>query len=109
MSIQRIGDSLKKSEESKAKIGRFGIGFNSVYHMTDLPSFISTSYLVMLDPQARFLPDVNPSNPGKMIDFIGNPDVVKTFADQFKPYEAYGLTWTKPFKGTIYICTACRI
>ncbi len=50
-SIQRIGDSLKKTEDSKSKIGRFGIGFNSVYHMTDLPSFISTSYLVMLDPQ----------------------------------------------------------
>lgn len=63
-SIQRIGDSLKKSSESKAKIGRFGIGFNAVYHWTDLPSFISSKYLVMLDPQARFLPNVNPSNPG---------------------------------------------
>lgn len=39
-SIQRIGDSLKKSEEKQSKIGRFGIGFNSVYHMTDLPSFV---------------------------------------------------------------------
>jgi sacsin len=63
-SIQRIGDSLKKSAESKGKIGRFGIGFNAVYHWTDLPSFVSSSYLVMLDPQAAFLPDVNPSNPG---------------------------------------------
>ncbi len=50
-SIQRIGDSLKKTEESKAKIGRFGIGFNSVYHITELPSFVSSNYLVMLDPQ----------------------------------------------------------
>jgi sacsin len=52
-SIQRIGDSLKKSSESQAKIGRFGIGFNAVYHWTDLPSFVSTNFLVMLDPQAR--------------------------------------------------------
>lgn len=66
-SIQRIGDSLKKTSETKAKIGRFGIGFNAVYHWTDLPSFISAKYLVMLDPQARFLPDVNPSNPGMYI------------------------------------------
>lgn len=50
-SIQRIGDSLKKTDDQKSKIGRFGIGFNSVYHITDLPSFISSSYLVMLDPQ----------------------------------------------------------
>jgi sacsin len=44
---------LKKSSESQAKIGRFGIGFNAVYHWTDLPSFVSTNFLVMLDPQAR--------------------------------------------------------
>ena len=50
-SIQRIGDSMKKSEEELTKIGRFGIGFNSVYHLTDLPSFVSGQYLVMLDPQ----------------------------------------------------------
>jgi hypothetical protein len=50
-SIQRIGDSLKKTDEQKSKIGRFGIGFNSVYHLTDLPSFVSSSFLVMLDPQ----------------------------------------------------------
>jgi sacsin len=52
-SIQRIGDSLKKTDEQKSKIGRFGIGFNSVYHLTDLPSFVSSSFLVMLDPQVR--------------------------------------------------------
>ena len=63
-SIQHIGDSLKKTAESKSKIGRFGIGFNAVYHWTELPSFISSKYLVMLDPQAKYLPNVNPSNPG---------------------------------------------
>ena len=64
-SIQRIGDSLKKSADNKSKIGRFGIGFNAVYHWTDLPSFVSDRYLVVLDPQARHLPHVNPSNPGQ--------------------------------------------
>lgn len=47
-SIQRIGDSLKRDTN---KIGRFGIGFNAVYHWTDLPSFVSSNYLVLLDPQ----------------------------------------------------------
>ena len=74
-SIQRIGDSIKKTEETKSKIGepvlfvlassladwcgvsvvtgRFGIGFNSVYHITELPSFVSSSYVVLLDPQVN--------------------------------------------------------
>ena len=76
-SIQRIGDSLKKASEDQTKIGRFGIGFNAVYHWTDLPSFVSQKQLVMLDPQARFLPNVNPSNPGKMVDWHSNPEIVQ--------------------------------
>ena len=69
-SIQRIGDSLKKVQETSNKIGRFGIGFNSVYHLTELPSFVSDSFLVMLDPSAAYLPDVNPSDPGKIGIFL---------------------------------------
>ncbi|KAJ1416347.1 hypothetical protein B484DRAFT_434549, partial [Ochromonadaceae sp. CCMP2298] len=101
LSIQRIGDSLKKVEDSRAKIGRFGIGFNAVYHWTDLPSFVSNNCLVMLDPQARFLPNVNPNNPGKMVDWLGSP-VVSQFPDQFKPYEIAEVNWSKPFKGTLF-------
>ena len=101
-SIQRIGDSLKKAEETQSKIGRFGIGFNSVYHMTDLPSFVSTQYVVLLDPQARYLPDVNPSNPGKMIDYISHPEVVAKYADQFAPFEAYHVDWKKVYNGTLF-------
>eukprot|EP01038_Epipyxis_sp_PR26KG_P006758 gene6758-9260_t len=101
-SIQRIGDSLKKSSDTPTKIGRFGIGFNAVYHWTDLPSFISSKYLVLLDPQARFLPNVNPSNPGKMVDWISNPKLLTDFRDQFSPYEYKGLNWMEPFSGTIF-------
>lgn len=38
-SISRIGDSVKR--EQVGKTGRFGVGFNSVYHLTDMPSFVS--------------------------------------------------------------------
>jgi sacsin len=34
-SIRRLGSSRKKNELGKT--GRFGIGFNSIYHITDLP------------------------------------------------------------------------
>lgn len=102
-SIQRIGDSLKNSEEaSKTKIGRFGIGFNAVYHWTELPSFISDRYLVMLDPQARFLPNVNPSNPGKIVNWVDNKAIFNAYSDQFAPYTMPGMNWTKPFQGTLF-------
>jgi len=103
ISIQRIGDSMKKTEETKDKIGRFGIGFNAVYHWTDLPSFISSKYLVLLDPSAKFLPDINPSNPGKMVGFLDDPEIVKTYRDQFAPYEGFeGLEYSKEFNGTLF-------
>jgi hypothetical protein len=102
-SIQRIGDSLKNhAADSRTKIGRFGIGFNAVYHWTELPSFISDHYLVMLDPQARFLPNVNPANPGKIVDWFANKSLLRTFKDQFEPYSIPEINWTKPFKGTLF-------
>ncbi len=38
------------SHPSSGVTGRFGIGFNSVYHVTDIPSFISGTQLAFLDP-----------------------------------------------------------
>jgi len=73
-----------------------------VYHWTDLPSFVSSTNLVLLDPQARFLPNVNPSNPGKMVNFIDDPSVISSFPDQFNPYVAHGLDWRCPFEGTLF-------
>ncbi|CAH0485094.1 unnamed protein product [Peronospora farinosa] len=101
-SIQRIGDSLKKDNSKGWKTGRFGVGFNSVYHVTDLPAFVSGSQLVFFDPQACHLPNVNPSNPGKMIDYIAHPDLVNKFPDQISPFQCFGCHFTAPFSGTIF-------
>ena len=38
-SISNIGNSVKRDQ--KGKTGRFGVGFNACYHLTDLPSFAS--------------------------------------------------------------------
>lgn len=38
-SISSIGQSVKRAQQGKT--GRFGVGFNAAYHLTDLPSFIS--------------------------------------------------------------------
>lgn len=37
ISIVRIGDSKKQGK--RTKVGRFGVGFNSVYHTTDVPRY----------------------------------------------------------------------
>jgi sacsin len=39
-SIQQIGNSLKKAGSGN-KTGRFGVGVNSVYHLTEVPMFSS--------------------------------------------------------------------
>jgi sacsin len=101
-SIQRIGDSLKKTSSKGAKTGRFGVGFNSVYHLTDLPTFVSGKFLVMFDPQASHLPDVNPSNPGKMINFQQHSSLIQKFPDQFTPFRAFGCDLRSEFKGTLF-------
>ena len=56
-SIQHIGGSRKTDAEARTKTGRFGVGFNSSYHVTDLPCFVSRGYLVMLDPHCAHLPN----------------------------------------------------
>lgn len=38
-SISSIGSGVKR--EQKGKTGRFGVGFNACFHLTDLPSFVS--------------------------------------------------------------------
>ena len=66
-SISRIGQDSKV--ERPSTIGRFGLGFNAVYHFTDIPSFVSGDYLVYFDPHATHLPGATPSHPGLKIKF----------------------------------------
>ena len=41
-----VGARRKKG----ARIGRFGVGFNSVYNVTDLPSVVSGDVALFFDP-----------------------------------------------------------
>ena len=101
-SIQRIGDSLKKATSKGSKTGRFGIGFNSVYHLTEVPQFVSGKNVVWFDPHATSLPGVNPANPGKMVDFRKNSALVTKFSDQFEPLMAFGCDFKREFNGTLF-------
>ena len=74
---------------TKNKIGRFGIGFCSVYNFTDVPSFISREYVAIFDPQMKYLGNLvkNGARPGIRLNLKTNPRVVGAFPDQFAPYE----------------------
>ena len=46
--ITKLAGATK--EGKSLKIGKFGVGFCSVYHITDVPSFVSDNFFYILDP-----------------------------------------------------------
>lgn len=103
-SIQRIGDSLKKA--AGGKTGRFGVGVNSTYHLTDVPMFVSGTKVVMFDPQAKYVPGINPANPGKLIDFSIEKGrrAMMSLPALFEPFNAFGWDFAsgQPLQGTMF-------
>lgn len=81
--------------------GKFGLGFNAVYHFTDLPSFVSGEYLVCFDPHAKFLPGATVQHPGLRIKFTRS-NILSQFPDQFKPYLLLGCDLESEYKGTLF-------
>ena len=67
--ITKLAATSKR--EDSLKIGQFGVGFCSVYHITDIPSFVSRDKLYIFDPTLSFLRREvkNLAQPGKRIDF----------------------------------------
>jgi hypothetical protein len=100
-SIQAVGDSGKKARE-EALTGRFGVGFNVVYHVTDVPSFVSDSKIVFFDPHCRIDPSITVANPGCLLDFVENPPDASLHADQYSPFLVFGNTFKKRYDGTIF-------
>ena len=84
--ISKLAGATKK--EDLEKIGRFGLGFSSVYHFTDVPSFITRNYAVFFDPHTSHLQAhiENLSKPGIKLDLEVNPASLMYFPDQFAPF-----------------------
>lgn len=97
--ISRIGQESKL--EKPFAIGRFGLGFNCVYHFTDIPSFVSGENIVIFDPHACYLPGISPSHPGLRIKFAGTK-LLDQFPDQFSPFLQFGCDLKQPFPGTLF-------
>ncbi|KAK1156040.1 sacsin-like [Acipenser oxyrinchus oxyrinchus] len=84
--ITKIGSASK--EHQVEKIGNFGLGFNAVYHITDIPSILSGKTLLIFDPNVTHLQKhiKSKSNPGIKLDLSRSDRVLKRFPGQFKPY-----------------------
>ncbi|KAL4232550.1 hypothetical protein ACF0H5_007241 [Mactra antiquata] len=86
--ITKISGGTKKSDSST--IGRFGLGFCSVYNMTDVPSLLSCSSFVMFDPHTTYLGRALPGkSPGLRINFDNerNKKLLKRLKNQFRTYD----------------------
>ena len=71
--IRKIAGETKINKP--LKIGKFGIGFCSVYHITDVPSFVSGENFVVFDPTLQCL--------GKEIRSEFYPGIKVNFQKQF--------------------------
>ena len=84
------------------KIGKFGIGFCSVYHITDVPSFVSRNFLYIFDPTLKHLQKAvsNPARPGKKLKFTKK--LIST-SQQLQPYTGlFGFNPRRPYDGTMF-------
>ena len=76
------------------------IGFNSVYHITDIPSSVTQNHLVIFDPHTDIL-GVSAHNPGLKADFVKS-QLRQDLPDQCAPYEVFGCNMLQPFEGTVF-------
>ena len=94
--ITKLGKGSKS--ESAELIGKFGIGFNVAYHVTDCPSFVSYSengspeYLCVFDPTRSFVARLAHQSPGRKWIFKGKKEYYSEFSEQFEPYLAEDLS-----------------
>ncbi|KAH3799742.1 hypothetical protein DPMN_153356 [Dreissena polymorpha] len=104
--IIKFNNSAKS--EDVTTIGKFGLGFNAVYNITDIPSFISGADMVIFDPHEKYLDDnstLKRSN-GKRIP-LSKRTLVKRHIDQFKPFQGmFGCNVLddpfEPYQGTLF-------
>ena len=84
--ITKLNGATKESDTEK--IGKFGLGFNAVYNLTDVPMFVSRNYFVIFDPNTFYLGKAirNKSKPGMKIDINKNTKRLRNFSNQFKPF-----------------------
>ena len=98
--ITKLAGATKANQP--LKIGKFGVGFCSVYHITDVPSFVSGEWLYIFDPTLKYLKGVvrNESRPGKRVKYRSK---FLAQSQQLAPYEdLFGFSASSDYNGTIF-------
>ncbi|KAF9035263.1 hypothetical protein BJ165DRAFT_1511055 [Panaeolus papilionaceus] len=97
LALQNSYESSKTSDSSK--IGKFGVGFRSVFHLTDCPQIMSGDLFALFDPLKSFT-----DSEGKKLD------IAHLIADcpgqlaSFKYFIDKGKLQGTRFKGTVVRC-----
>ena len=68
------------------KVGQFGLGFNAVYNLTDVPALISQNYLVYLDPHTKYLGKAIRDKPGIKLNLKASGKWLGYYSHQFEPF-----------------------
>ena len=85
--IRNLGEGSKGEDPNKT--GQYGVGFNAVYHLTDVPSFMSKVedigyVLCAFDPHCKYVPGATIEEPGQMFNNIAT--LRRKFPDVFSCY-----------------------
>ncbi|VDI12593.1 sacsin [Mytilus galloprovincialis] len=85
-SITKVSGATKETDTTK--IGKFGLGFCSVYNLTEVPSFVTGDQMVIFDPHYDYLGDAlkRKKQPGLKIDLRKNRKILERKKSQFEPY-----------------------
>ena len=99
--IQKLAGATKQ-DSKHLKIGKFGIGFCSVYHITDVPSFISRDRLYIFDPTLKHLKKAvkNPARAGQRVKYLSK---AIQRSKQMEPYRGlFGFTGNTEYNATMF-------
>jgi hypothetical protein len=94
--IRNIGETGKRIARSKT--GRFGLGFNTAYNVTDYPSFLSREWMFCFDPHGDAIAHDDDGGRGFPIEALRLEHRV-----WLQSFEAAGFeSGARSFKGTIF-------
>ena len=99
-SIRSLGQSEKARDLQKT--GRFGVGFNAIYHVTDYPSFVSRDRIIFFDPHGAAIPGTSRQEPGREWN-LADAKWYEQYPDFMQVYAAGGLPLGDTnFQGTLF-------
>ena len=99
-SIRSLGQSEKARDLQKT--GRFGVGFNAIYHVTDFPSFVSRDRMIFFDPHGAAIPGTSRQEPGREWK-LADAKWYEKYPNFMQVYAAGGLPFGDTnFQGTLF-------